>query len=103
MDEGQIYLYSAVLLGSDRLGITKAIDPRRLFALARANHDVSLHVALVYAAATIGFAAIGGAVGFVIPFGGLALSIGLPAIYAILVPHLATFRVEPTAVGLQPT
>lgn len=97
-----LYLYAAVLLASDRLGIAKAIDPRRLFALARANHDVSLHIALVYAAATIAVAFISIPVGLVIPFGGLLVALVLPAIYAILVPSLAAFRVEP-ATGLQPT
>jgi hypothetical protein len=41
------------------------------------------------------FASISIAVGVVIPFGGFVISIGLPAIYAILVPSLAAFRVEP--------
>jgi len=36
-----------------------------------------------------------GAIGFLIPFGGLVVSIGLPAIYAVLVPSLAAFQVEP--------
>jgi hypothetical protein len=97
-----LYLYAAVLLASDRLGIAKAIDPRRLFALARANHDVSLHIALVYAAATITVAFISIPVGLVIPFGSLLVALVLPAIYAILVPNLAAFRVEP-ATRLQPT
>jgi Protein of unknown function (DUF4013) len=91
-----LYLFAALLQASDRLGIGKAIDPRRLYALARANHDTSLHVALVYGAATLVVAAISIAVGVIIPFSGLLVSLGLPAVYAMIVPSLATFRVEPT-------
>lgn len=99
-----LYLYAAVLLGSDRLGIARAIDPRRLVALARANHDVSLHVALVYAASAIAVAFSGILISVVIPFGALLVYLVLPAIYAILVPNLAAFRLEPTTkMGLQPT
>jgi Protein of unknown function (DUF4013) len=89
-----LYLFAALLIGSDRLGIGRALDPRRLFALARANHHVSLHVALLYGAATIVFAFIGLTIGIIVPFGGLLLSAALPAVYAILVPTLASFRVE---------
>lgn len=92
-----LYFFAAVLIGSDMLGIANAIDPRRLYALARANHQASLRVALLYAAASIVFAAIGVTVGLIIPFGGLLLGIGLPAVYAILVPTLASFRVEGAA------
>jgi len=92
-----LYFFAAVLIGSDRLGITNAIDPRRLYALARANHHASLHIALLYAAASIVFAVAGVAVGVIIPFGGLLLAIGLPAVYAILVPTLASFHVEAPA------
>ena len=88
-----LYLFAALILASDRLGIAKAIDPRRLFALARVNHETSLHVALIYGAATIVVAVISLAVGVIIPFSGLIVSLGLPAVYAMLVPSLATFRV----------
>lgn len=90
-----LYLFAALLIGSDRLGIVRALAPRRLFALARANHDVSLRVAITYGVAHIVFGAITIAIGLFIPFGGLAVSIGLPAIYAVLVPSLAAFQVEP--------
>jgi hypothetical protein len=96
-----LYLFAAVLIGSDRLGITRALDPRRLFALARANHDVSLRVAIIYGLSHLVFASLTLAVGVVIPFGGLVISIALPAVYAILVPSLAAFRVE-TPPGPQP-
>jgi Protein of unknown function (DUF4013) len=91
-----LYFFAAVLIGSDRLGIAKAIDPRRLYALAVANHDASLHVALLYAVASIVLALIGVTLGVIIPFGGLLLAIGLPAVYAILVPTLASFNVPAT-------
>jgi len=89
-----LYLFAALIVASDRLGIAKAIDPRRLYALARANHEVSLHVALIYGAATIVVAAIGLAVGFVIPFSSLLISLGLPAVYAMIAPSLAAFRID---------
>jgi hypothetical protein len=91
-----LYFLGAVLIGSDRLGIAKAIYPQQLYALARANHHASLHVALRYGAATIVYAAISLTVGVIIPFGGLLLTVGLPAVYAILVPTLASFQIEPS-------
>ncbi|HEV2029637.1 MAG TPA: hypothetical protein VGS16_14100 [Candidatus Dormibacteraeota bacterium] len=97
-----LYLLAAVLVASDRLGIAKAVDPTRLFALARANHDISLHVALVYAAASIAIVAISVATSFIVPFSSLVISLGLPAVYAMVVPSLAAFGVEP-APSLQPT
>jgi hypothetical protein len=90
-----LYIFAALLLAADRLGIAKAIDPRRLFGLARANHEVSLHVALVYGAATIVIAGISLAIGVIIPFSSFIVSLGLPAVYAMIVPSLATFKVEP--------
>lgn len=89
-----LYFFAALLIGSDRLGIGKALDPRRLLALARANHPTSLHVALLYGAATLIFAAIGLTVGLIVPFGSVLLSAAVPAVYAVLVPTLASFRVE---------
>lgn len=92
-----LYLSAAVLIGSDKLGAARAIDPTRLFALARSNHDVSVRVAVTYGLASIGFGLVTMAVGFIVPFSGLVLSIGLPAVYAMLAPHLAAFRVEEAA------
>jgi len=92
-----LYLTAAILIGSDRLGAARAIDPTRLFALARANHDVSLRVALTYGLASLGFAFVSIAVGFIVPFSGLLISIALPAVYAVVAPHLAAFRVEEPA------
>ncbi len=96
-----LYLFAALVMASDKLGIAKALDPSRLFALARANHDVSLRVALIYGAASIVLVGISVVVGFIIPFAGLVVSIGLPAVYAVLVPKLAAFRVEPESTADQ--
>jgi hypothetical protein len=97
-----LYLLAALILASDKLGIAKAIDPRRLFALARANHEISLHVALIYGAATIVVAGISLAVGVIIPFGSLIVSLGLPAVYALIVPSLTNFRIEAPTGQLPP-
>ena len=90
-----LYLLAAVLVASDRLGIAKAIDPTRLFALARANHDNSLHVALVYLAASIAIATISVATSFIVPFSSLVISLGVPVVYAMVVPALVAFRTDP--------
>jgi hypothetical protein len=89
-----LYIFAALLIGSDRLGIVHALDPRRLYALARANHQASLHVAVMYGAATLIFAAIGLTIGIIVPFGSLVLTASLPAVYALVVPTLASFRVD---------
>jgi hypothetical protein len=90
-----LYIFSALLIGSDRLGIVHALDPRRLYALAKANHHASLHVAVVYGLATLIFSAVGLTIGFIVPlFGSLLLSAALPVVYAVLVPTLASFRVD---------
>ena len=89
-----LYLFAAVLIGSDTLGIGRAFNPARLFALARWNSSVSVRVAVTYGVASVvlGFTAL--VVGAIVPFGGLAVSLAVPAILALLVPLLATFRVE---------
>ncbi len=89
-----LYLLGALLIGSDRLGIGWALDPRKLFALGRANHHASLHVALIYGAATIVYAFTALVIGLIIPFGGLFLSAALPGVYAVIVPTLASLRIE---------
>jgi hypothetical protein len=89
-----LYVFGALLIGSDRLGIVAALDPRRLYALARANHHASLHVAVVYGLATLIFAAVGLTVGFIVPFGSLFLTAALPVVYAVVAPTLASFRVD---------
>jgi MFS family permease len=89
-----LYLLAAVLLASDRLGIARAVDPTRLFTLARANHEISLHVGLIYAAATIAIAVVTIPISVFIPFGGFLVALVLPAVYAVIVPSLAAFRVD---------
>jgi hypothetical protein len=89
-----LYLFAAVLIGSDRLGIGRALDPRRLFTLARQNADVSLQVAVTYGVASLVLGLIGAFVGLIVPFGGLAVALAVPAIFAMVAPRLATFRVE---------
>jgi Protein of unknown function (DUF4013) len=89
-----LYIFGALLIGSDRLGIVNALDPRRLYAVARANHHASLHVAVVYGVATLIFAAVGLTIGIVVPFGSLLAPAALPVVYAVLVPTLASFRVD---------
>jgi hypothetical protein len=93
-----LYMFAALLVASDRLGLAKALDPRRLFALARANHAVSLHVALIYVAIGISLAVIVFPVALFIPFGGLLVGLVLPAVYAMLVPSLADVEIEPNPV-----
>jgi Protein of unknown function (DUF4013) len=89
-----VYLWAAILIGSDKLGIGRAINPRVLFKLAHQNLDASIHVALIYGLGTIVLSLLGLLVGFIIPFSGLAVAIVSPAIYAATVPRLATFKVE---------
>lgn len=89
-----LYIFAAVLIGSDTLGIGRAFNPWRLFALARRNFNVSLHVAVTYGVASIALGLTAAIVGAIVPFGGLAVALAEPAILAMLVPLLATFRVE---------
>jgi hypothetical protein len=91
-----LYMFAALLVASDRLGLAKALNPRRLFALARANHAASLRVALIYAAIGISLAVIIFPVALLIPFGGLLVGLVLPAVYAMLVPSLAAVEIEPS-------
>ena len=95
-----LYLFAALLMVSDRLGMARALDPRRVYTLARANHDVSLRVALTYGAAAIAFVAVAVVLAF-IPVAGFLVAIGLPAVYAVLTPSLAAFRVDPDSKGGQ--
>jgi hypothetical protein len=89
-----LYIFAALLIGSDRLGIVHALDPRRLYALATANQHASIHTAVVYGAATLIFAAVGLTIGIIVPFGSLLVTAALPAVYAVVVPTLASFRVD---------
>jgi hypothetical protein len=97
-----LYLFGALITASDRLGIAKALDPVQLFALARANQEISLHIAVIYGLASIAAAAIGISLAFIIPFGGgILVSLALPVVYALVVPSLAAFRFEPAS-GMAP-
>ena len=97
-----LYVYAALLVASDRLGIANVLDPRRLLALARANHAVSSRVALVYLLMGLALAVIVFPVALFIPFGGLLVWLVLPGVYATLVPSLAAFQVEPAPVPASP-
>ncbi len=89
-----LYLLAAMLIGADRLGAARALDPRTLFRLAGRQPETSLTVALVYGAAAIATGVLSATVAFVIPFGGLLAAIALPAVYALAVPALASFEVD---------
>ena len=89
-----LYLFAAVLIGADTMGVGRAINPARLFGLARRNFNLSLHVAITYGVASIALGLTAVVVGTIVPFGGLAVSLALPAILAMLVPLLTTFRAE---------
>jgi hypothetical protein len=89
-----LYLFAAVLIGSDTLGLGRAFNPMRLFALAKRNSNVSVHVAVTYGLASLVLGLAAAVVGSIVPFGGVAVSIALPAILAMLVPLLGTFRTE---------
>jgi hypothetical protein len=88
-----LYLMAAILIGSDKLGIGNALDPRRLFGLARKNSDASLHVALIYGLGSIALIAVSAALSF-IPLAGFLAPVALPGVYAMAVPRLAKFEVE---------
>lgn len=87
-----LLLFAAILIGSDRLGLGRAINPVVLVRLVRQNPDVSLHVALIYGLGGLAIGLVGVVIGFIVPFGGIVVSIALPAIYAMTVPALATFE-----------
>lgn len=85
-----LYFLAAVIIGSDRLGVGRALNPSTLYRLASKNHRVSLQVGFTYGLATVALAAVSA----VVPLGGIAVGIALPAVFAMIVPKLATFEVE---------
>jgi hypothetical protein len=89
-----LYLFAALLVVSDRLGIASALNPLRVWAVARANHRASMRFAIIYLLAILVFGAASGIVGTAVPFGGLVVSLALPAIFALVVPALAEMKVE---------
>lgn len=88
-----IFLLAAFLIGTDRLGIGRALNPATLVRLARQNFDASIHAGFIYFAAALALAVVGIAIGVIVPFGSFIISIGLPGVYAMVVPHLARFEV----------
>lgn len=88
-----LYLFAAILVGSDQIGIGHALNPMRLWAIARANHDASLSVALTYFLGSLVLAMVGIAIGFIVPFGSLLINLALPAVFAMIVPSLARITV----------
>jgi uncharacterized protein DUF4013 len=89
-----LYLFAAILAGSDRLGIGLALDPRRLWAIARGNSGPTLSVAGIYLLGSLALAAVGVAIGAVVPFGGLIVNLGLPGVFAMMVPSLARITID---------
>lgn len=91
-----LYLFAAILLGSDQIGIGRALDPRRLWAIARANGGTTLSIALTYFLGSLVLAMVALGVGLIVPFGGLVVNVALPAVFATLVPRLARMTIQAT-------
>lgn len=90
-----LFVFAALLVGSDRLGIARALNPRTLWQIARANSAAALMAGGIYFAGSLVLGLIGSAVGFVIPFGSLVVYLALPAVFAMIVPSLAKIEVTP--------
>ena len=90
-----LFVFAALLVGSDRLGIARALNPRTLWDIARANSAAALMAGGIYFAGSLVLGLIGSAVGFVIPFGSLVVYLALPAVFAMIVPSLAKIEVTP--------
>lgn len=91
-----LYLYAAILVGADRLGIARALDPGTLWRISRANGRLVWKVSVIYFVASLAVVALSSAVAFIVPFGGLLASLALPAVFAMIVPSLAMIVIEPT-------
>jgi hypothetical protein len=89
-----VFFLAAILIGSDRLGLGRAIDPAVLIRLARQNFHVSFQAGLIYGVAALALGLVTVIIGVIIPFGGLLVSIALPGVYAMTVPRLAEFEVH---------
>lgn len=89
-----LFLWAAILIGSDRLGLGRALNPATLVRLARQNLDSSLHAALIVGAGSLAIGLIGLVISFIVPFGSLVVSIALPGLYVMAVPRLAVFEVD---------
>lgn len=90
-----LYLFAAMIVGSDRLGVAKALNPRTLLAVTRANRSAALAAGATYLVAALVLSFAGSAVGVVVPFGGLIVTVALPAVFAMVVPSLAKIEVQP--------
>ena len=90
-----LYLFAAMIVGSDRLGVAKALNPRTLLAVTRANRSAALVAGATYLVAALVLSFAGSAVGVVVPFGGLIVTVALPAVFAMVVPSLAKIEVQP--------
>lgn len=90
-----LYVFAAMIVGSDRLGIGRALDPRTLIAITGANRSAALTASAIYLVASLVLSLAGSAVGFIVPLGGLVVYLVLPAVFAMIVPSLAKIVVEP--------
>lgn len=90
-----LYLFAAMIVGSDRLGVAKALNPKTLLAITRANQPAALRAGVTYLVAALVLSFAGTAVGVIVPFGGLVVSLALPAVFAMIVPSLAKISVQP--------
>lgn len=88
------YLYAALLVVSDSVGIGAALNPRRVLDLARANHAVSLKAGLIYGIGVVGLTSAGAVVGAIVPFGSFLTLLVMPAVFAVAAPVLAGFSVS---------
>lgn len=90
-----LYVFAAILIGADRLGVARALNPRTLLAITRANRPAALKAGVTYLVAALVLSLAGSFVGVIVPFGGLAVYVVLPAVFAMIVPPLAQIKVEP--------
>jgi len=90
-----VYLFAATIVGSDRLGIGRALNPKTLLAITRANRSAALTAGVTYLVASLVLSFAGTAVGVIVPFGGLVVYLALPAVFALIVPSLAKIEVQP--------
>ena len=94
------YLLASMLICADRLGIGRALNPAVLFAYAGRDRDISIRVGLTYFVGALALVVASGIASFVVPFASFAVSIGLPAVMALLLPHLARFAVATSGAEL---
>jgi hypothetical protein len=88
-----LYCLPALLVVSDQMGIEAALDPRRIWRVARENHDASLRSALIYLVASLAIVVVTIPLSF-IPLGGLLAGLALPAVFATLAPSVAKMRIS---------